>query len=261
VLFGGLAILYARGYRFGIKEKSVTLSPRGILSITSDPSGAQVFIDGKLETATDNTISLSPNTYTVRVQKDGFLSWEKELSIEKEIVLEAHAFLIPSAPSLTALTFSGSLNPQLTSDFSKIAFVIPPNTENGVELSPEGSTKAGLWVIELTNLPLGFNRDPRQITDGDLTKATWKWSPDGREILFKIGEKSYLLDTSKFTSQLNRIPIPNSEEITKNWDEKNKKILTSQLSNLPKEIQTIFGQKPKTSVFLLSEDKILYNNG
>jgi len=259
IVFGSMAILFARGYRLGIKEKGVTISPQGLLSITSDPSGAEVYINGKLKTATDNTISLPPGEYEVSIKKEGFLEWKKRLVIEKEVVTPTHAFLIHSAPSLTALTFSGSINPKVSADFSKIAFIIPPVTENGVELTTEGSTKAGLWIIEMTNLPLGFSRDPRQITDGDLSDAEFSWSPDGREILLTLNNKNYLLKTSEFTPQNQRLNISaNLEEIKKNWEAKEQKILLSRLSNLPTELEEIFSSSAENIRFSPDGDKILY---
>ena len=128
---GTLAILYAKGYRFGFQENQVTISSRGLLVTNSDPSGAQVFIDGELKTATNNTLSLPPKKYLVEIKKEGFIPWQKEIIIEKEIVSQIEAFLVPLAPSLTALTFSGVVTPVISPDFSKIVYIVPPELENG----------------------------------------------------------------------------------------------------------------------------------
>jgi hypothetical protein len=245
VVFGTLAILYARGYRFGLTENNqVTLSSRGLLVANSDPNGAQVFINGELETATNNTISLAPETYDVEIKKEGFLSWEKRLMIEKEAVTQIDAFLIASAPSLTALTFSGVFNPVPSPDFSKIAYGVP---------------KTGLWVLETVNLPLGFNRDPRQITDGDLAEATWEWSPDGREILLTTKTGVFLLSAGELTLQNQRVNVAGRiETIREEWKEKNKKRLESQLSQLEDEIESVFERKAVEIQFSPDENRILY---
>jgi hypothetical protein len=248
---GTISILYARGYRFGLKQNQITLSPRGLLVANSDPNGAQVFVSGELETATNNTISLSPGTYDVQIKKEGYLGWQKRIVIEKEVVTQIDAFLIPTAPSLSALTYSGVFNLKLSPDFSKIAYGIPPNSDNG--------ERAGLWVLETVNLPLGFNRDPRQITDGDLTNANWEWSPDGREILLTTKSASFLLNAGEFTSQNQRVNVASQvSEIKSEWQKKIDKKLESQVSKLPDELKSILERKATDIKFSPDENRILY---
>jgi hypothetical protein len=251
-LAGSFAILYARGYRLklGGGEK-IALTPRGLLVANSDPSGAQVYVNGELETATNNTISLTPNIYDVLIKKDGFSAWQKRITIEKEVVSQVDAFLISLAPSFTPLTYSGIFNPQLSHDFSKIAYGVPTNGEN--------NEKSGLWILETVNLPLGFNKDPRQITDGDLTDANWEWSPDGREILLTTKFGIFLLDTTQFTAQNKRVNVASKmEEIRLSWQEKTDKRLSSQLSQLPDEIEKIFTRNTANIKFSPDENRILY---
>ena len=59
--FGTVAIFYARGFRFEKKSATVTLSPKALLVVNSEPNGAQVFVDNNLETATNNTILMLKN--------------------------------------------------------------------------------------------------------------------------------------------------------------------------------------------------------
>ena len=110
-IIGVIAILYARGFRLRTDEQKLTIGPTGLLVANSDPTGAQVFVDDELKTATDNSISLTPGAYVVSIKKDGFLAWNKTITIEKETVTQVDAFLVSAAPSLTALTFSGAVNP------------------------------------------------------------------------------------------------------------------------------------------------------
>jgi len=249
---GTLAILYAKGYRFGFQENQVTISSRGLLVTNSDPSGAQVFIDGELKTATNNTLSLPPKKYLVEIKKEGFIPWQKEIIIEKEIVSQIEAFLVPLAPSLTALTFSGVVTPVISPDFSKIVYIVPPELENG--------EKAGLWVLETVDLPLGFNRDPRRVTDGDLSKAKMEWSPDGQEILLtKTDDLTYLLDLTEFTPSSLLVNVNSKiETIKAEWLEKQDKRLKSQLSQLPDELEEIFSKKTSKIRFAPDESKVLY---
>ena len=140
-IFGVVAILYARGFRLQNNKDTIALGPTGLLVANSDPTGAQVFVEGELKTATDNSISLPPGTYNVTIKKEGFLGWEKDITIEKEAVTQVDAFLVSAAPSLTALTFSGAINPTASEDFSKIAYVVPTAADN---IERAGEPAAGL---------------------------------------------------------------------------------------------------------------------
>ncbi len=250
-IFGAAASLYARGYRFNFKTLKFT--PSGLLVIKSEPTGAQIFVNGDLRSATDATISLSPNTYDVSVRKDGYLTWNKRMVIEKEVVTEAVISLFRSAPSLTPVTFSGSINPVPSDDLSRIAYAVPPSKE------PVTSTKTGLWIIETTDLPLGFTRDPRRIADGDYSSATWEFSPDGRQLLVTTKNGIYLIDISTFTPQSSMTNIASKKDtLLKDWETQRKNKLTAQIKNLPNEVADILNRKASKVTFSADENKILY---
>ena len=247
---GYLVSLYARGYRFD--GKNLRFSPNGLLVANSDPEGASVFVNGELKTATDTTLSLVPGVYDVEIKKEGFLSWKKRLVIEKEVVTEANASLFRNAPSLTPITFSGSISPVASSDFTKIAYAVFP--ENG-----DDPTKVGLWVMETLNLPFGFAKEPRRITDGDLKEASWIWSPDSREILLTNKLGIFLLDTGEFTPQAQRVNVASRlKEIQALWDKEKTTKLEARLRNLPQEHADVFTRKVHNLAFSPDETKILY---
>jgi hypothetical protein len=81
IVVGTLAVIfYGRGYRPDFKENQ--LKPTGLLSATSDPVGSQVYIDGTLKTATNNTLNIEPGWYTVQIAKEGYLPWQKKLRVQ-----------------------------------------------------------------------------------------------------------------------------------------------------------------------------------
>ena len=253
-LFATGVFLYAKGYR--LSEEGLKLTPSGLLVVKSDPDGAQLFINGELETATNANISIAPGTYDVSIRRDGFLSWNKRLTVEKEEVTQVDAVLFPAAPSLTALTFEGVGRTVATPELTKVAYEVPL-TQNLFN-SEEGS-KAGLWVIELLNLPLGFSNEPRQITDANLEDASWIWSPDRRELLLNTAAGVFLIDAGKFTAQDKLVNVTSRREnILLEWqDEKNQK-LSAQLNKLPDELQGILERKAASIVFAPDETKVLY---
>jgi hypothetical protein len=130
--------LFARGWRLDLTKKELAVT--GILVATSDPDGAEVYLDGKLRTATNNTINLPPGNYRVRIEKPGFSPWEKLVTIKKEEVIKTNAFLFPTLPDLHPLTFNGAAGAVLSPDENKIAFMTPPSTPSATR-----SSDSGLW--------------------------------------------------------------------------------------------------------------------
>lgn len=254
VLLATGVFLYAKGYR--LREEGFKLTPSGLLVVKSEPDGAQIFINGELETATNANITIAPGTYDVSIRRDRFLPWNKRLTIDKEEVTQVDAFLFPAAPSLTALTFNGVGKAVATPELTRVAYEVPltQNTFNSEE-----AKKAGLWVIELVNFPLGFSNEPRRVTDTNLENASWIWSPDGRELLLNTASGVFLLDTGKFTSQDKLVNVTSRREnILLEWqDEKNQK-LSAQLKKLPDELQSILERKAASIIFAPDETKVLY---
>ena len=252
-VLGALIGLYARGYRFN--PDKLKFNPNGIFVAKSVPDGAQIYLNGELKIATNTSIPLPPGTYDVSIRKEGFLDWDKRLVIEKEVVTEVTAHLFKSAPSLSAITFTGISNPVPSPDMSKIAYIVEPNLPNNVY----EDDVSGLWIIETVNLPIGFSREPRRITDGKLAGSTFQWSPNGREMLLETEIGSYLVDASTFTPQRQLINISaTKEEVLSEWKEESKTKMKSQLNKFPDELNSILSRKASSLVFSPDEDMILY---
>src|SRR3989344_431811 len=103
-----LVVLYGKGYRFGLGEGKIEFNGTGLLVAKSIPDGAQVFVDEKLKTATDNTINIPPGDYEIRIVKEGYFPWVKRVKIQTEIVTRADALLIPTAPKLESISDIGA---------------------------------------------------------------------------------------------------------------------------------------------------------
>lgn len=253
LVVGGLGIIasyYARGYRFNFA--SMKFLPNGILVIKSEPDGASVYINGELKTATNATISLAPGTYDVSVKKDGYLEWYKRLTIDKEIVTQASVSLFRNVPSLSPATFSGAENPTMSIDGTKIAYVVEPS--EGID--PE---KVGLWTLDTYSLPLGFSNEPKRLTDGDLTGATYEFSPDDRQIMVTTSNGIFVLDTNTYTPQNQRVNIAGKKDsILENWKTEKRAKEQSLIKNLPAEMADILNRKTHDFVFSPDQNLILY---
>lgn len=251
----GAIIAYGRGYRL---HTDGSVQPTGLIVLQSDPSGAQIIIDGKVKTATQATLTLPPGWYDVTIAKDGFQSWQKRMKVQGEVVAKGEALLLPTNPSLTALTATGVINPSLSPDGSKLAYVIPDPTATTSASLP--NTRPGVWVLDLVDKPLGLNRDARQIAKSsavNFSKATLTWSPDNKEILATLSPNAqYLL----VADQSNDLPLPvsNIKLLQTTWQSIKEQRTKEQLVTVPK----LFTDTATTAARLISlspdETKILY---
>ena len=207
-----IAIFFAKGYTFSTTEKKIVGT--GIITISSEPDAASVFIDGHLTTATNATISsLPPKKYSVKVVKEGFIPWEKEVSVTEGVVTEVKVTLFPAIPTIYPLTFSGVKNPILSPDGSKLVYLVPKNVKKG-----------GVWVWSLVrNQQIAFARsaEPHQISSStliDFSDAVLKWSADSKQVLATIGNNNYLLETDQLNEEPKDI-TPLLDATLKGWEE------------------------------------------
>ena len=248
-----VAILFGKGYRFGLGGDGPILSGTGLLVATSTPDGASVFINGHLTTATDNTINLAPGVYDIKIFKDGYSEWQKKIIIKKEVVSKADALLFPTAPKLESITNIGILNPVIDPSKTKIAYAV----------ASQSAVKNGVYVLDMTSRPiLTLQSASTQIASDTLSsfsQAEFLWSPDSAQILASISNISttYLLKTNT----LNETPQDVTETLTSvnaTWGklkaDKDKSLMDSLNKRLKKEVFENFDILEWSS----DETKILY---
>lgn len=276
-----IAITFARGYQFDPVTKQLTGT--GILVATSDPNGAEVLIDGKLKTATNNSINLPPGTYDVLIQLDGYSSWEKRVTIKQEEVYKTNAFLFPKVPDLRPLTLTGSLNPTVAPDNSKIVYSI----------ASASAEKNGIWIVDMgrSNIPapLPNGGDFRQIyqeTAHLSEEAKFLWSPDTKQVMVYTGSKMPAIATTSATpktattptapsqggssglvylmntDQLNNSLVPLSQtqidQTLADWNTLKSQRIAVQMSKLPVSLTAFLSSSAANIQFSPDETKLLY---
>ncbi|MCX6783225.1 MAG: PEGA domain-containing protein [Candidatus Levybacteria bacterium] len=188
-----LVFIYGRGYRFNFNLSKPEVNGTGLFVATSEPDGAQVFINGHLSTATDNTINLMPGDYDVKIFKEGYFPWTKKIKVQKEVVAKAEALLLPVAPKLESITSIGISNP-----------VIDPSMINiGYTVSSQSARKNGVYVLNMTTRLLTLQSASTQIADDTIdtfSSSSILWSPNGQEILATTsGGTMYILENTNST--------------------------------------------------------------
>jgi dipeptidyl aminopeptidase/acylaminoacyl peptidase len=255
VLITSVVILYGKGYRVGFQTGKVELKGTGLLVAKSVPDAAQVFINGHLTTATNNTINLSPSTYEVRIFKDGYFEWKKKVIVEAEVVSRAEALLVPSAPKLENITDLGVAGPVADPSFTKLAFAV----------ASQSAKKNGVYVIDMSVRPiLTLQNALTQIADDSnnlFSTARLSWSPDGKQLLATVSgelenQTTYLLNGG----DLNAEPEDVSEtldNVSATWQKLNQNNEKAMINAQSKPVRDLI-KKFKILSWAPDENKILY---
>lgn len=254
-------VLFGRGYRLAFNQDIPKLSKTGLLVANSVPNGAQVYVDDHLTTATDNTISLPPGTYTIKMLKDGYFPWEKKLKVEEEVVTKAQARLFPLAPRLESIATTPVENPLVDPSGTKIAYQIS---------SESAARKNGIYVLNMnTNtIPvpvLTLKSSSTQIADNTIdifSSANLQWSPDGTELLAEVvtelgSTTVYLLDATRLNEEPQDVTAI-IQSVKDDWqlqiEEKNR----NRMNSVSKEVRSLINNYFDVVFWSPDETKILY---
>lgn len=270
-----VVIFFARGYQIDFTKK--TVSGTGILVATSDPDGAEVLINGKLKTATNNTINLEPGRYVIRLEKDGFSAWEKTVDVKREEVFKTNAFLFPRVPDLRPLTFTGASNPTVSPDGTKIVYSV----------ASASADKNGIWIADISRSailnPLGSPADLRQIAKQSplipAKETKFLWSPDSKQIVAYIERvtsptvkptpgkmiaspsaevlSAYILESDRVNLELFNT-VETLETIKKDWDATKSLELSSLMNKVTPLVKTTISTSAANFRFSPDQTKILY---
>lgn len=257
-------IAYSRGYRFDPRHK--ILATTGILSASSYPEGSAILINGKFVSATNTSLSLPPDWYDVKIEKTGYQPWQKKVKVQGEVVSKVDALLIPSNPSLRAITLTGISSPVLSPDNSKIAYIIPTDEAT---TSATIQNKVGVWILELRNSAIGTSPQPRQIYQAsarvDLTNTDIIWSADEKELLLLIkstqGKKEIVSSALKIPLEGNTVATEVSrtyETILDLWGKLKQEQEEILLISIPLPISHVIKNATQAIKFSPDETKIFY---
>lgn len=243
-----VAIFWARGFKPDFRTGRIERT--GLITVSSTPTGASVYLDDRLTSATDTTIGyLEPKTYKIRIEKDGYTTWQKDIAVIADLATEIKALLFPTAPEIKPLTTTGAVNPSLSPDNSKIVYGV---------LGERG----GLYLLPMSDRPFPFRQDTRLLAKNlaagkqaqqgfDFTKAKFIWSPDSKEVIASLFEDNknsanLLIDTDETDQQPRDITAALGATIASWQDEINAKAQTQALS-APDNVKEATASAPETS--------------
>jgi len=247
--------LYAGGYRLKKDQDTSTVQIRstGMVSVKSIPQGANVYINGVLATATNNTIpGVEPGKHLLKVVKNGYATWTKEIEVFPELATDITAVLVSQTPRLEPLTNTGARNPTISPTLTKLAFL------------SDDAESPGIWVVSLSEGTLSlFKSTPSVVLkDTSLVKYSQskllEWSPDEKTLLIQLDDKKYQLFNLVDKTVQNVLLETQIEAIRTGWDADTlakRKAFIEKL-DIPQDLQE--KAVSKDSVWAPDEKKFLY---
>jgi len=237
---------YARGYRFDLEKRSVKST--GIISATSNPKAAKIYINGQLKGVTDTNLTLSPDNYLVEIKKDGYTSWSNKINLKGELVINVDPVLFPINPSLSPLTNLGIIKAVATEDGDKIVII----ASGSAYLFDAGKKTLPFFP------PLNKIVDLSQISNiVDLKNLKVIFSPDQKQAIFEFEQNSYLLSLQE--DNLNPLDITLSKDtLIEAWQKEKTKNFNKILETFPKDFDKIASDSFNIISFSPNETKVLY---
>lgn len=249
-------ILYGKGYNISFGDGKIGILGTGLLAATSQPDGAGIYINSHLTSATNNTVSLPPGEYQIKIVKSGYFPWQKKIKIEKEVVSSAYALLIPTAPKLNNITDIGVGNPVLDPTRTKIAYT--------VSTSPD-PRKNGVYILDMSLRPiLTLRSSSTQIVDNaidNFSGSLLSWSPDAKELAATISAEPNITTTYLLKTGFNENPADVTatlEAVNASWNQQRESQNKSQLFGLKAKLLSLIKENFKILSWSEDETKILY---
>jgi hypothetical protein len=245
-------ILYSQGYRLNIQNWQL-LKTGGIYVKTSLPA-ADVYIDNKFVNKTGSLFSfdylaqnLFPKKHSIRVEKSGYVGWQKNLNVNEKMVTQAYVVLFPDKINLSEVS-------------SNITKTYPFSAQNKIILK---DSQNRLAVTEAGQSAMLLDEAAKNLSDiSDIIMSS-----DGSRIIVRATEKKtakikyYLLQTSTETTSL--VALKNLDKTVSNIEFYSNNVIFVDLGGkiyretLDIQKQTLVTQKP-IEAFTLNGDNLYF---
>jgi hypothetical protein len=195
VYTGALAIfLYVQGWRVDFLDRSI--KQVGVLTIESSPTQANIYIDGESRGRTNRSTTLDVGKYNIKVSKEGYYDWEKEINILEEKSTPVFPYLIKTEFGAAEIYRSELTLENYWSDNNNHLLLLLKD-ETSFQLIHH-TINTGFWSFNYSPLPILTIPDDIEdpISDIDL-----QLSPSGQmailEIVRESGSNKYVIPTTR----------------------------------------------------------------
>lgn len=212
----------------------------GIIRINSKPQDVSVFINDKKVNKTENRVEgIEPGEVKIKLTREGYLDWEKTVTIEAGLVTDLYAQLFPQELNFEQIT---------STNVDRIFFGMNTDfifyTITNTDIKTNNSSENGIWKLKLTRnlFNIGTN-EPTEIFTFD--KATLEAIKDGNYNIIVSPDNNKV---ALIMPSINKILIVNANDQNATFD------LTEKLGFFPKKISWFRG----SDSLIIDNDKVLF---
>lgn len=233
-------LLYSFGYNW---NKNFSVFKTGGIYVYASQTGVNVYIDNTLDDVTSVfqrgilVKDLHPKKYSLKVSKDGYLDWWKDIDVKEERVSEAYPFLIPKQVSATSVpaqilaTNNTTGTPVVNSDYknlitlfatstkvvkvlsanvatsSKATSTFPSVESKKLVMEKRGNTLEAVWTGSAESLPFYFcSQDFKCVDEFAIYTAdnigTFDFYPSRNDVaIVAVGQKIFVVEMDKRNPQ------------------------------------------------------------
>ena len=198
LIIGATTVLLYEAYGFGL-GKGGSIIQNGLVYLSSQPNPANVYINGKLSSTTNTSLTLPEGIYNFELTRAGYRSWYRKIEVDGGVIEDyTYPLLIPTK-LVTSKVKSYSSLPVLASqslDRSRLLIQAPGSSTNFDLFDLSNPSKASTQVSI-----------PPSILSTPTTPVSWKtiaWANDNVHVLLEgnvNGKNEYLLFDIKTPSQ------------------------------------------------------------
>ncbi|MBI4457815.1 PD40 domain-containing protein, partial [Candidatus Uhrbacteria bacterium] len=170
-----IVLLRAAGYRYNWKKGAIEKT--GVLRLDSEPADAAVIINGRTEKKRTPALvtALLPDDYRVRIEKKGYLPWEKTLRVQSGRTTFATGVVLFNETLPGQVFAADAVAAAFSADGKRLAFA---------------ARRDGVIEIGTAEMPPDKVALAARYSRDDIAKPEISWSPDGERFLFRAVRKN-----------------------------------------------------------------------
>lgn len=178
IAIASLVLLYA-SYGYTV-DKDGDVSQRGLVFVSSAPTGANVALNGKTKAKTNTKLDIGSGSYDMRVSAEGYRDWHKKLTVNGgDVQRFDYPFLIPTTLKSTQIA-----------SYTESPLFVTQSLSKRLLLLSEAATQNQFTLLN--------TRDPKKLESSIITPPTnvatasegaqrWEpieWADDNKNVLF-----------------------------------------------------------------------------
>lgn len=218
-----LIYYFSKGYRLDFSKKEIRKT--GVLTVESEPSGANYYINGENLGRTPRGKTLDTGIHTVSVWKKDYREWKKDVEILEERTTPIYPFLILENIQKTTLW---------ESKFPIEKHWINKYSSHFIFLTQNEEETFTLWTYRI-NTPLWYlTNNPIQVLTLDSNDFDLQISPNGQLAILKT-DNLYIIELQRTNILENLIPLElplPAESYQISWAMDNKHIMLESEENI-----------------------------